>query len=50
MLGSRRVLRSITYLECLVVGATDNVAMGNIVRPRDLGVGFAREGVVFQPG
>ena len=39
---------SITHFERLVVGATDEVAMADIVGPRDLGVGLAREGVAFQ--
>ena len=42
--------RSITYFEGLVIGATDEVAMADVIGPRDLGVGLAREGVAFQPG
>jgi len=38
----------ITYLERLVVGATDEIAMADVIRPRDLGVRLAREGVAFQ--
>jgi len=46
--GSRGAVPSITHFERLVVGATDEVAMADIVGPRDLGVGLAREGVAFQ--
>ena len=42
------MVRSITYFERLVVGATDEVAMTNIVGPGDLGVRLAREGIAFQ--
>jgi hypothetical protein len=37
-----------TYFERLVVGATDEVTMTNIVGPRDLGIRLARKGVAFQ--
>lgn len=44
------MVRSITHFERLVVGAADEVAVTDIVGPRDLGVRLAREGVAFQPG
>lgn len=44
------MVRLITHFECLVVGATDEITMANIVGPRDLGVRLAREGIAFQPG
>ena len=43
-------VRSTAYLECLVVCATDQVAMADIVRPGDFGVRLARKGVAFQSG
>ena len=44
------MVRSITHFERLVVGAADEVAVTDIVGPRDLGVRLAREGVAFQLG
>jgi hypothetical protein len=49
-LGKCRGLRSITYLERLIVSATNKVSVAYIKAPRDLGVRLAREGVAFQPG
>ena len=43
------MVRSITHFERLVVGAADEVAVTDIIGPRDLGVRLAREGVAFQP-
>ena len=42
------MVRSITHFERLIVGATDEVAMTDIVGPRDLGVRLASKGVAFQ--